>query len=105
MEITSRELKEKIKNGEKLLIDFYGTFCGPCKIMKPWFETVGKEMNDTDGTKLYFFNIEQDKDFVVNEMGIRSVPTIKGFSGGKEVYSSTGVLREEQIKSVASQIL
>jgi len=105
MEITSRELKEKIKNGEKLLIDFYGTFCGPCKIMKPWFETVGKEMNETDGTKLYFFNIEQDKDFVVNEMGIRSVPTIKGFSGGKEVYSSTGVLREEQIKSVASQIL
>jgi thioredoxin-like negative regulator of GroEL len=62
-------------------------------------------MNETDGTKLYFFNIEQDKDFVVNEMGIRSVPTIKGFSGGKEVYHSTGVLREEQIKSVASQIL
>jgi thioredoxin-like negative regulator of GroEL len=105
MEITSRELKEKIKNGEKLLIDFYGVFCGPCKIMKPWFETVAKGMNETDGTKLYFFNIEQDKDFVVNEMGIRSVPTIKGFSGGKEVYSSTGVLREEQIKSVASQIL
>ena len=105
MEITSEELKEKIKNGEKLLIDFYGTFCGPCKLMKPWFETVGKEMNETDGTKLYFFNIEQDKDFVVNEMGIRSVPTIKGYSGGKEVYHSTGVLREEQIKSVASQIL
>ena len=105
MEITTRELKEKIKNGEKLLIDFYGVFCGPCKIMKPWFETVGKEMNETDGTKLYFFNIEQDKDFVVNEMGIRSVPTIKGFNGGKEVYHSTGVLREEQIKSVASQIL
>ena len=105
MEITSKELKEKIKNGEKLLIDFYGTFCGPCKIMKPWFESAAKEMNETDGIKLYFFNIEQDKDFVVNEMGIRSVPTIKGFSGGKEVYHSTGVLREEQIKSVASQIL
>lgn len=105
MEITSQELKEKIKNGDKLIIDFYGTFCGPCKIMKPWFENVAKEMNEQDGTKLYLFNIEQDKDFVVNELGIRGVPTIKGFSGGKEVYSSTGVLREEQIKSVASQIL
>jgi thioredoxin-like negative regulator of GroEL len=105
MEITAQELKEKIKSGDKLIIDFYGTFCGPCKVMKPWFEKVAKEMNEQDGTKLYLFNIEQDKDFVVNELGIRGVPTIKGFSGGKEVYSSTGVLREEQIKSVASQIL
>ena len=73
--------------------------------MKPWFEKVANEMNEVDGTKLYLFNIEQDKDFAVNELGIRSVPTIKGFSGGKEVYHSTGVLREEQIKTVAGQIL
>lgn len=105
MEITSQQLREKIKNGDKFIVDFWGSFCGPCKVMKPWFEKVAKEMNETDGTKLYLFNIEQDKEFVVNELGIRSVPTIKGFSGGKEVYHSIGVLREEQIKSVASQIL
>jgi thioredoxin 1 len=105
MEITAQQLKEKIQNGEKLVIDFYGSFCGPCKVMKPWFEKVAKEMNEQDGTKLYLVNIESDKDYIINELGIRSVPTIKGFSGGKEVYHSVGVLREEQIKSVASQIL
>ena len=105
MEITSQELKSKINGGEKILVDFYASWCGPCKVMKPWFENVAKQMNETDGTKLYTFNIESDKDFAVSELGIRSVPTIKGFSGGKEVYHSTGVLREEQIKSVASQIL
>jgi thioredoxin 1 len=105
MEITAQQLKEKIQNGEKLLIDFYGSFCGPCKVMKPWFEMAAKEMNEQDGTKLYLVNIESDKDYIINELGIRSVPTIKGFSGGKEVYHSVGVLREEQIKSVASQIL
>lgn len=105
MRITSEELKQKIEKGEKLLIDCYSDWCGPCKIMKPWFEKVAKEMNETDGTKLYLFNIEDDKDFAVNELGIRSIPTIKGYSGGEEVYHSTGVLREEQIKSVASQIL
>ena len=105
MEITSQELQQKIKSGEKVLVDFYASWCGPCKIMKPWFEKVASQFNETDGTKLYTFNIENDKDFAVAELGIRSVPTIKGFSGGKEVYHNTGVLREEQIKSVASQIL
>ena len=105
MEITSQQLKEKINNGEKLLVDFWSSWCGPCKVMKPWFENVAKQMNETDGTKLYLFNIESDKDFAVNEIGIKSIPTIKGFSGGKEVYHNVGVLREEQIKSVAQTIL
>lgn len=105
MEITSQQLREKIKNGDKILVDCFTSWCGPCKVMKPWFEKIAEEMNTKDGTKLYLFNIENDKEFAVNELGIRSVPTIKGFSGGKEVYHNTGVLREEQIKSVASQIL
>ena len=105
MEITTQELKEKIENGDKFLIDFYGQWCGPCKVMKPWFEKVAKEMNEKNGVKLYTYDIDKDKEFVINEIGIRSVPTIKGFANGEEVYHSTGVLREEQIKSVASQIL
>ena len=44
MEITTTELESKIENGEKVLIDFYGKFCGPCKVMKPWFESVSKEL-------------------------------------------------------------
>jgi len=105
MEITTQQLKEKIENGEKIMVDFWSSWCGPCKVMKPWFEKVAKEMNEQEGTKLYTFNIESDKEFAINEMGIKSIPTIKGFSGGKEVYHSTGVLREEQIKSVAGQII
>lgn len=105
MEITSQELKEKIKNGESLLVDCFSTWCGPCKVMKPWFEKVAKEMNELDGTKLYLFNIENDKDFAVNELGVRSIPTIKGFSGGKEVHHSVGVLTEDKIKSLAKTII
>ena len=52
MEITSEQLKEKITNGEKLLIDFYGKFCGPCKVMKPWFESVTEENKTTDSNQL-----------------------------------------------------
>jgi thioredoxin 1 len=80
MEITSEELKQKIKNGDKLIIDFYGKWCGPCKVMKPMFEDVSKELeNSNSNIKLFTFDIDTDKEFVV-ELGIRSVPTIKGFN-------------------------
>jgi thioredoxin 1 len=104
MEITSAELKKKIENGEKVLVDFFASWCGPCKVMKPWFEKVAEDMNDKDGTKLYLFNIENDKEFAVNELGIRSVPTIKGFNEGKEVYHNVGVLRMEQLQEVAQSL-
>ena len=104
MEITSTELKKKIENGEKVLVDFFATWCGPCKVMKPWFEKVAEDMNTKDGTKLYLFNIENDKEFAVNELGIRSVPTIKGFNEGKEVYHNVGVLRMEQLQEVAQSL-
>ncbi len=104
MEITSTELKKKIENGEKVLVDFFATWCGPCKVMKPWFEKVAEDMNAKDGTKLYLFNIENDKEFAVNELGIRSVPTIKGFNEGKEVYHNVGVLRMEQLQEVAQSL-
>jgi thioredoxin-like negative regulator of GroEL len=105
MEITTQELKDKISNGETLLIDFYGTFCGPCKVLKPMFESASKSLSEANSTtSLYTFNIEQDKEYVVNGLGIRSVPTLKGFSGGKEVYHNVGVIRTEQIIEVANNL-
>lgn len=102
MEITSNELKEKIKNGDKILVDFYTTWCGPCKIMKPEFEKASK--NYEGDTKLFTINIDEDTDFAINEMNIMSVPTIKGFKGGVEVYSSVGLKRFNDIIEIAKTI-
>lgn len=103
MEISSTELKTKIQNGEKVLVDFFASWCGPCKVMKPWFEKVATETQDKD-IQLYTFNIESDKDYAVNELGIRSVPTVKGYNEGKEVYHNVGVLRLEQIQQLVESI-
>ena len=46
MEITTVELKEKINSGEKILIDFWGTFCGPCKVLKPMFESASEKLKE-----------------------------------------------------------
>ena len=105
MEITTQQLKEKIKNGDKFVVDFWASFCGPCKVMKPWFEKVAADMKEKNSEiELFTFNIENDKEFAVNELGIRSVPTIKGFNEGKEIYHNVGVLRIEQLQEVAQSL-
>ena len=103
MEITSEVLKEKIKNGDKLIVDFYGKWCGPCKVMKPMFDDVSKELENNDSDiKLYTFDIDTDKEFVV-ELGIRSVPTIKGFNDGNEIFSEVGLKQRDVIMGMTSK--
>ena len=48
MEISGIDLKEKIKNGEKLIVEFWAEWCGPCKVMKPIFERVSNSNENDD---------------------------------------------------------
>jgi thioredoxin 1 len=84
MEITAKELNEKINNGETLIVDFWGSFCGPCKLLKPIFEKVSSE--NTTGVQMYTMDVENNREFAVS-LGIRSVPTIKSFKDGEEVMN------------------
>lgn len=104
MDITSQELKEKIKNGDKVVIDFYGTWCGPCKVMKPMFEKASETLKENGSTiQLFTFNIDSDRE-LVSELGLRSVPTIKGFSDGKEIFSEVGLKQTNAILEMANRL-
>jgi thioredoxin 1 len=102
MEITTLELQEKIKNGEKLIVDFWANFCGPCRMMKPIFEHVTSN-NDTE-VQLYTMDIDQNKDYVTT-LGIRSIPTIKSFSDGQMTNTVVGVVSEEGIKQLVKNLI
>ena len=68
MEITTEELKQKIKNGEKVLVDFHGIWCGPCQIMKPVFEKIGNQLkSENSEIQLYTMDVDKNKDFVFVE--------------------------------------
>jgi thioredoxin 1 len=70
MEITQEELKQKIENGEKLIVDFYTNWCGPCRMMKPIFEKVASEVNTGESNvKMYTFNVEENRE-LASSLGI-----------------------------------
>jgi thioredoxin 1 len=105
MEITTEQLKEKIKNGEKLIVDFHGLWCGPCKIMKPTFERIAEEFrNKNSEVQLYTMDIDKNRDFV-SSLNIRSIPTIKVFNESNEIMTKTGLLTESQIKEMTNMLI
>ena len=99
-QLTTKELKEKISNGENFVLDLYATWCGPCKVMLTNLEKVNetliKESNGSPSFGIYKFDVDTDREFAI-ELGIRSVPTIKIFKNGAESYSKTGVMSSAEV--------
>ena len=103
-QLTTAELKQKISEGENFVLDLFATWCGPCKIMLNNLtkvnESLIKESNGFPVYNIYKYDIDTDKDFVMTELGIRSVPTIKIFKEGKEVFSKAGVMAPNEVMSL-----
>jgi thioredoxin 1 len=102
MEITANELREKIENGEKLIVDFGASWCGPCSALKPIFEKVSSE-NTTD-VQMYTVDVDDNRDLAVS-LGVRSVPTIKVFNNGNVVSTKVGVLQENELKLMVKELI
>jgi thioredoxin 1 len=102
MEISSELLREKIKNGEKVIVDFHALWCGPCKMMKPAFEKMANE--NTTEVGMFTMDVDNNRELAI-ELGIRSVPTIKVFNDGGVVDTKVGVLREHQIKELVTELI
>lgn len=102
MEISSVELQQKINNGEKLVVEFWADWCGPCKMMKPIFEKVAST-NESE-VKMYTLNIDNNREVAVS-LGIRSIPTVKMFNSGNVVETKVGLMNEEQIKDLVKDLL
>ena len=102
MEITAKELQEKINNGDKIIVDFFANWCNPCSMMKPVFERVASN-NDTE-VQMYTMDIDQNRDYA-QTLGIRSIPTVKVFSNGNVTNTVVGVMGEEKIKSLVNNLI
>ena len=104
MEITNSELKEKLYNGEKVVVEFWAPWCGPCRMLKPVFERVASS-NTTD-IQMYTMNIEEgDNKEIAIEYGVRSIPAIKTFDGSELRETSVGVVSEDRIKELVSSLV
>lgn len=90
-ELTVEQLKEKMESGERFIIDYFATWCGPCKMLSRILETSGDKL----GVPIYKFDVDSDLKFTM-EQNVRSVPTLKLYEGSLVVKSHTGILQESE---------
>ncbi len=98
-ELNEQNFKQMIKAG-KAAVDFYADWCGPCQMMKPIFEKVGKEVK---GINFFKVNVDESPESA-SIYSVRSIPTIVFMKDGKEVDRVLGVLYEEDFKKKISNV-
>ena len=85
-----------IKSGKLTLVDFYATWCGPCKMLAPIMEEVSKT------NTVYKMDTDNNMD-LAQEFGIMSIPCVILFKDGKEVKRSVGLVSKEDIEAMKNQ--
>ena len=99
--INEKNFEEKIKNGV-VLVDFFATWCGPCRMFSPILEEVSEEL----GEKVQIYKIDVDNDEnLARKFGIMSIPTMILFKNGVQVDKHIGLLNKESVLNILKKYI
>ncbi len=101
--LTDETFDDNIKDlAGPVLVDFWATWCAPCKIIAPLLEQLAEEL----GARVTIAKVDvDDNGDLANRFGIRSIPTLMVFKDGKVVDQMVGAAPKEQIRKLVEKHL
>ena len=95
MKITSAEFEKEVLNSEiPVLVDFFATWCGPCKMMAPIVDAIEKEMEGK--AKVFKIDTDEETDLAI-KYDIMSIPTFLVFKNGEVVATAIGMRDKQEL--------
>lgn len=96
--------KEIINGQEPVLVDFFATWCGPCKIMHPVLDELKKELGDR--VRILKIDIDSAENRKLVELyNVRSVPTLYLFKQGRIVWKQVGAIGLDPVREIVKRNL
>ena len=86
--LNNENFNEEI-NKEKVLVDFYADWCGPCRAM-------GEVLENIDNLDILKVNVDEHPD-IATKYGVMSIPTVIVFSKGEEIKKQVGFLSKDDL--------
>ena len=100
--LTAEGFDEAISAAPLAMVDFWATWCGPCKILSPVVEKLAEEY---DG-KVLVGKVDTDSEMsLAQRFGISAIPTLIFFKNGAELKRSVGVVSEDALKAILEENL
>ncbi len=98
--LTNESFEETVRSNETVIVDFWASWCGPCRSFAPTFESASEEHTDIVFGKV---NTEEQAELAAS-FGIRSIPTLMVFRDEIILYAEPGALPPEMFSDLISQV-
>jgi thioredoxin reductase (NADPH) len=98
--ITAESFSETINDSEIVLVDFWASWCGPCRQFAPTFEASSEKHPDIVHAKV---DTEAEQQLAV-AADIRSIPTLMAFKKGKLLFNQPGALPPAMLEDLITQV-
>jgi thioredoxin 1 len=96
--LTAENFEQEVLNSEiPVLVDFWATWCGPCRMLAPVIAQIAQEQEGK--IKVGKIDVDEQPELAIR-YGIASIPTLKVFKNGQVVNSSVGVIPKPMIEQL-----
>jgi len=102
LEITDANLEKVLTENEVVIVDFWAEWCGPCKMLAPVVEEIAEEYKDK--AAIGKCNVDDNTE-TPSQFGIRNIPTLLFFKGGKLVDKMVGANQKAKIVAKLEELL